>query len=221
MYNAAHVSNPKLLTTLAAGIFIFPFVIFSALGGQLADKFAKEKVIRVIKIAEIAIALLGAAALLTASVPLCFLTLFALGTHSAFFSPSKYAILPQHLEDRELIGGNALVNTGTFLAILAGTMAGTILITLPGGKAIVCALMLTSAISGYLSARFIPSAPPKAPDLKLNYNPLTETYDILRQTFAQPPRVVRCIMGISWFWFLGATFMAQLPNYTREALGAN
>ncbi|MCC7305684.1 MAG: acyl-[ACP]--phospholipid O-acyltransferase [Alphaproteobacteria bacterium] len=218
---ASHVQNPKLLTTLAAGVFIFPFVIFSALGGQMADKFAKEKVIRIIKLAEILIALMGTAALFSGSVTLSFLTLFALGTHSAFFSPSKYAILPQHLEDRELIGGNALVNTGTFLAILFGTIAGTSLVTLPGGKVIVSALLTGSALSGYLSARFIPNAPAKAPGLKLNYNPFSETLDILRQSFSQPARVVRCILGIAWFWFLGATFMAQMPNYVREGLGAD
>ena len=218
---AAQAQDPKLLTTLAAGIFILPYVIFSALGGQMADKFAKEKVIHVIKVVEILIALLGAASLLSGSVPLSFLTLFALGSHSAFFSPSKYSILPQHLDEQELIGGNALVNTGTFLAILFGTIAGTVLVTLPHGEWIVSAVLLTTALAGYFSSRFIPPAPSKSATIRLNFNPLTETWTILRQTFSQSGRIVRCVLGISWFWFLGAMFMAQLPNYTRETLGAN
>jgi MFS family permease len=218
---ATDVQNAKLLTTLAAGVFICPFVIFSALGGQLADKFAKDRVISVIKLAEIGIAVLGVVSLLSDSIILSFITLFALGTHSAFFSPSKYAILPQHLETRELIGGNALVNTGTFLAILLGTIAGTILTTLPAGKFLISALLVVAAICGFITAQLIPSAPPKAPNLKLNFNFITETWEILRQTCQQSSRIVRCILGIAWFWFLGAMFIAQLPNFTREGLNAD
>ncbi len=218
---ASHVDNPKLLTTLAAGVFIFPFVLFSALGGQLADKYAKEKVIRVVKVVEIGIALLGIAAILSSSIFLSFLTLFALGTHSTFFGPSKYSILPQHLKEEELIGGNALINTGTFLAILCGTIAGTALVTLPQGKIIISGILLGVALCGYMSSRFVPPAAAKEPDIKLNYNPVTETFIILRQAFSQPKRVVRCMLGISWFWFLGAMFMAQLPNFTHDSIGAN
>ena len=161
----SYVENQELLVTLAAGLFILPFVLFSALGGQLADKFPKHRVIRIIKLAEIAIALLGAAAILSGSIVLSFMVLFALGTQSAFFGPSKYSILPQHLEDDELIGGNALLNTGTFLAILLGTIAGTVLITLGAGKLLVCGLLVLCALSGYLASRFIPEALPKAADL--------------------------------------------------------
>ena len=218
---ASQANNPKMLTTLAAAVFILPYVIFSALGGQLADKYPKDKVMRVIKLAEIGIALLGAAAICSGSTNLSFLTLFALGSHSAFFSPSKYAILPQHLQEQELIGGNALVNTGTFLAILLGTLAGTILITLPSGAIIISAVLIGTALVGYIASRSIPLAPSKAPEIKLNFNPITETLDILRQTFSQNPRIVRCVLGISWFWFLGAMFMAQLPNFTKETLGAD
>jgi acyl-[acyl-carrier-protein]-phospholipid O-acyltransferase / long-chain-fatty-acid--[acyl-carrier-protein] ligase len=218
---ATKVSNPEMLTTLAAGVFILPFVIFSALGGQLADKYPKEKVILWIKVVEFFIALLGCAAILSGSVTISFITLFILGTHSAFFSPSKYAILPQHLHDEELIGGNALVNTGTFLAIIMGTMAGTILITLPHGKMLVCGLLIISAISGYFSSRWIRIAPAQAPDLKLNFNPITETISILRQTFSQSRRAVLCLLGIAWFWFLGSVFMSQLPNFTKNILHAD
>ncbi|MBL4590026.1 MAG: MFS transporter, partial [Alphaproteobacteria bacterium] len=217
--NTGH--DPKLLVTLAAGIFILPFVLFSALGGQLADKYSKNNVIRVVKIVEIGIALLGSAALLSGSVYLSFTTLFALGTQSAFFGPSKYSLLPQQLETHELIGGNALLNTGTFLAILLGTIVGTILITLDVGKPLVSTLLVLCAICGYLSSRFIPHAAPKAPTLKLNFNPVTETWDILRHTFRQQKNVVRAILGVAWFYALGGMFMAQFANYTEGTLTAN
>jgi len=213
--------DPKLLTTLAAAIFILPFVLFSALGGQLADKYRKNKVIRVIKSVEIAIAGLGTVALLSGSVQLCYVALFALGTQSAFFGPSKYAILPQHLKPHELIGGNALLSTGTFLAILVGTLVGVTLVTLPSGTLMICAGLVLCAVLGYLSSRFIPEAPPQAPELKLNFNPFTETWNILRYTFTHERIVVRSILGIAWFYFMGGMFMAQFPNFTEETLGAN
>jgi acyl-[acyl-carrier-protein]-phospholipid O-acyltransferase/long-chain-fatty-acid--[acyl-carrier-protein] ligase len=218
-----------LLATLATGIFILPFVLFSAGGGQLADKYPKERVMRVIKLAEIGIAFLGSAALLSGSIPLSFAALFALGTQSAFFGPSKYSILPQHIEKDELIGGNALLNTGTFLAILIGTITGIVLAGLESetgagmqtGMMIVSGGMILCALAGYAASRSIPHAPPKAPDLKLNYNPLTETWAILSQAFTQKSAIIRSILGVAWFYFLGGVFMAQLPNYTKGTLGAS
>lgn len=213
--------NASMLTTAASGVFILPFLLFSALAGQLADKYPKDQIIRMVKVAEICIAMLGGLSLVLGSIPLAFLALFALGTHSAFFGPSKYSILPQLLEKAELIGGNALVNTGTFLAILTGTIIGTVFVTVPGGPVIISAFLLGSSVFGYLSARMILPAPSMSPGITVNFNPVTETIDILRHTFAQKPNIVRCILGISWFWFLGGMFMAQLPNYTKEVLGAN
>lgn len=214
-------ADPKLLVTLAAGLFILPFVLFSGIGGQLADKYPKERVIRIVKLAELGIAAVASLALFTGSVVLCFTALFALGTQSAFFGPSKYSILPQHLARDELIGGNALLNTGTFLAILTGTIAGTALAALPGGKAVISLGLFLCAAVGYLASRLIPAAPPKDPGLTLNFNPLTETLDILRGAFGRDRAVVRAILGVGWFYFLGGVFMAQMPNYTREALGAD
>ena len=213
--------DTELLVTAAAALFILPFILFSALGGQLADKFPKQKVIRSIKLAEIAIAVLGAASLLSGSIVLSFVALFALGSQSAFFGPSKYAILPDHLKTDELIAGNALLNTGTFLAILLGTIAGTVLITLGTGIWIVCGLMVFSAALGYISSRSIPATIPKAPDLKLDFNPITETLDILRFAFSQRRGVVLSIVGVAWFYFLGGMFMAQFPNFTKGTLGAD
>ncbi|MGH1403779.1 MAG: acyl-[ACP]--phospholipid O-acyltransferase [Alphaproteobacteria bacterium] len=213
--------NTELLVTIAAGLFILPFILFSALGGQLADKYPKEKVIRVIKLAEIAIAVLGAVSLLSGSLILPFVALFALGTQSAFFGPSKYAILPDHMKKHELIASNALLNTGTFLAILLGTMAGTVLITLNAGVWVVSVLIIVVSILGYISSRSIPKTAPKAPDLKLDFNPITETLDILKYTFAQERGVIQSILGVAWFYFLGGMFMAQFPNFTKGTLGAD
>ncbi|MGB1077158.1 MAG: acyl-[ACP]--phospholipid O-acyltransferase [Bdellovibrionales bacterium] len=214
-------ADPKLLVTLAAGLFILPFVLFSAIGGQLADKYPKDKIIRSIKVAEIFIALLGATALITGSIELSFLTLFALGTQSAFFGPSKYSILPQHLQKNELIGGNALLNTGTFLAILLGTIAGTVLITMESGKTLVGGMLVLCATLGYLASRFIPQTPANAPNLAINYNPITETTRILINALSKDRIIRRSILGVAWFYALGGMFMAQFANYTEETLTAN
>ncbi len=213
--------DPKLLVTFAAGLFILPFVLFSAIGGQLADKYPKDKIIRIIKLVEIAIAGLGGIALLSGSLSLSFVTLFALGTQSAFFGPSKYSILPQHLQKHELIGGNALLNTGTFLAILVGTIAGTVLITLDMGTTIVGSMLILCAVLGYLASRSIPKTPANAPSLKLNLNPITETVKILKHTFKQDKTIIRAILGVAWFYALGGMFMAQFANYTEDTLTSN
>ncbi len=213
--------DPKILVTAAAGILILPFILFSAFAGQLADKYPKDRVIRKIKLAEIGIGLVGIIALFSGSVFLSFFTIFLLGTQSAFFGPCKYSILPDHLEDDELIGGNALMNTGTFLAILVGTILGTLLITLPGGFYIVAAIMLAAAVAGYVSSCKIPTTIPRAPDLKIDLNPVKETIAILRNVFRQRLMVFRAIIGASWFYFMGSMFMAQFPNYTKEAIGAD
>lgn len=214
-------TDTEFLVTMAAGLFILPFILFSALGGQLADKFPKQKVIRCIKLVEIIIAILGGVSLLIGSIPLSFAALFALGAQSAFFGPSKYAILPDHLKANELIAGNALLNTGTFLAILLGTIVGIVLIRLDAGAWIVSGLILTSAVLGYISSRAIPATAPKAPDLKLDFNPITETYQILRFAFSQKRGVILSILGVAWFYFLGGMFMAQFPNFIKGTLGAD
>jgi acyl-[acyl-carrier-protein]-phospholipid O-acyltransferase/long-chain-fatty-acid--[acyl-carrier-protein] ligase len=213
--------DPKILVTLATGVFIFPFILFSALGGQLADKFPKHKVIRAIKLAEIGIAITGSISLMSGSLLMCFLTLFCLGAQSAFFGPSKYSILPQHLKVEELIGGNALLNTGTFLAILIGTIAGTVLAPLALGIEFICLGLILCAFFGYVSSRKIPEAKAKDPDTKLEFNPLVETRDVLKYTYAQNKIIVRSILGVAWFYFLGAMFMAQFPNFTQGTLHAN
>lgn len=218
---AAGGYDPKLLVTLAAGLFILPFVLFSALGGQLADKYPKERLIRRIKAAEIGIACAGAWALMSGYVALSFIVLFALGVQSAFFGPGKYALLPQHLRKDELIGGNALLVTGTFIAILCGTIIGAVTVLQEQGREIVGMLLLLCAAAGYLSSRFIPSAPPPVAGLKLDFNLWHEIRDIVRFVLSQDRHIARAIIGVGCFYFLGGLFMAQFPNYTKEALGAD
>ncbi len=222
LFGTATQAGPdaKLLTTLAAGLFILPFVLFSAIGGQLADKFPKERVIRTIKLIEVCIAALGTAALLSGSLVISFATLFALGTHSALFGPSKYSILPQHLEEDELIGGNALLNTGTFLAILSGTIFGTSLITMPAGTVLVSIMLFACAVAGYIASRFIPSTQAADPAVKININLLTDLRSILSYTFTRSRTIVLSVLGISWFYFMGGMFMAQLPNFVHDTLHA-
>lgn len=211
----------QLLTTLAAGVLILPFFLFSAMGGQLADKFPKEKVMRMVKLFEIAIAVIGTASLFSAWLPLCYLTLFALGTHSAIFAPSKYSILPQHLSQKELIGGNAVLNTGTFLAILLGTIIGTMVMGLQAGVYMISTLMILTAISGYMASRKIPAAPPKDTSLKFSLNPFTETWAVMAQTLRQPRDITLAMLGKGWFFCVGSMFMAQFANFTKVNLGGN
>jgi hypothetical protein len=164
---------------------------------------------------------LGALGLSLRSQPLLLLVLFLMGTHSALFGPVKYSILPQHLREEELVGGNALVQMGTFVAILAGTILGGVLISIAGwGTAIVSATVLSLAVGGWLASFGVPRAAPADPQLRLSWNPLGETLRIIG--FARANRTVfLSILGISWFWFYGALFLAQFPGLTREVLGGN
>jgi 1-acyl-sn-glycerol-3-phosphate acyltransferase len=208
---------PHLMVNLAAGLFILPFFLFSALAGQMADKYEKSALIRRIKAAEILIMAGAAGALIFHQTWLLLALLFAMGAQSAFFGPVKYSLLPQHLKDREIVGGNGLVEMGTFTAILLGTMAGGTLITVHPGRWLVAAAVLVIALAGWLASRAIPQAPPADPGLSLRWNLAAETRRILR--LARKDRgTFLAIMGISWFWFLGSAYVTQLPNFVREVL---
>lgn len=206
--------------SMAAGLFILPFFLFSATAGQVAEKFDKALLIRRVKLLEIGIMLLAALGFWLDSVPFLMTVLFLMGTQAALFGPVKYSILPQHLRDHELVGGNGLVEMGTFVAILLGTMFGGWLIATSGGKAWVAAAVVLFATLGYAASRFVPSAPAAAPDLRINWNPVTETWRNFQ--FMRTNRTVfLSVLGISWFWFYGATFLAQLPTYTKTYLGGD
>ncbi|MCB1888375.1 MAG: MFS transporter [Rhodocyclaceae bacterium] len=212
--------SPGVLVNLAAGLFILPFFLFSATAGQLADKFEKSRLIRVTKGMEIGIMGLATTAFALESLGLMFATLFLMGTQSSLFGPVKYAILPAHLREEELVGGNALVESGTFVSILLGTIAGGVMIGLDAGTLWVSVAALVVATLGYLASRSIPPAPIADAGLAINWNPLTETWRNIG--FTRGNRTVfLSILGISWFWFYGALFLSQFPGYAREVLGGD
>jgi 1-acyl-sn-glycerol-3-phosphate acyltransferase len=209
------------LVNIAAAVFIAPFVLFSATAGQIADKFEKSRLIRFVKLFEIAIMVIGAIGFYRRDLVLLFLALGLMGVHSTLFGPVKYAILPQNLRPDELIGGNGLVEMGTFVAILLGEIVGGLVIAIkPNGPIIAGVTAIAIAAAGYLVSRAIPPAPAVAPALKINWNPVTETGRNLR--FAYGNRVVwLSMLGISWFWFYGATYLTQFANFTKDVLGGN
>ncbi|HEY5622486.1 MAG TPA: MFS transporter, partial [Gammaproteobacteria bacterium] len=192
------------LINLAAGIFILPFFLFSATAGQFADKYEKSLLIRRIKMAEIAIMIVAAIALFLESVPLLLFVLFLLGAQSTAFGPVKYGVLPQLLNDKELIGGNGLVGMGTFMAILLGTATGGLLIGNGNAGALaVSTLVVAVACAGYWVSRSVPAVPVVDPELSINWNPFVETWRII--AFTRRSRTVfLSVIGISWFWFFGA-----------------
>jgi 1-acyl-sn-glycerol-3-phosphate acyltransferase len=209
------------LINLAAGLFILPFFLFSALGGQLADKLAKDRLIRAIKLAEIGIAALSAIAFTRGDLLLLVALLGLLGVQASLFGPVKYALLPQVLREEELVGGNGLVGMGTFIAILLGTVAGGLLIALgERGRTAVGITLLAVAVAGYVASRRIPPIPAAEPALAIGWNPLRETWRTIAA--ARLDRTIyNSIVGISWFWFFGAVFLTQLPSYTRLILAGN
>ncbi|MBL0167001.1 MAG: MFS transporter [Propionivibrio sp.] len=212
--------KPELLANLAAGIFILPFFLFSATAGQLADKYDKARLAQMVKLLEIGIVLVAGLGFVLHSIAILFVSLFLLGLHSTLFGPVKYAILPQHLKSEELVGGNALIEAGTFIAILVGTLLGGLLAGNQGGTAWITGAGLAIAIAGYGASRSIPAAAPPAPTLAISINPLTETWRNIR--FARENQTVfLSIMGISWFWLFGAMFLAQFPAYTKNVLGGS
>ena len=208
-----------LLVNLCAGLFILPFFLFSATAGQLADKYEKAFVTRLVKIFEIVIMIVGALGFYWLNLELLLIALFMMGMHSTMFGPVKYAYLPQHLKKEELVGGNGLIDAGTFIAILLGTILGGTLIGMqPHGSMWVSGTAIVIAVLGYWVSRSVPVSPAPSPDLKINWNPITETWANLK--FLRTNRTVfLSILGISWFWFYGAMFLSQFPNYTKDVLG--
>jgi 1-acyl-sn-glycerol-3-phosphate acyltransferase len=211
--------SPDVLVNLAGALFILPFFLFSATAGQLADKYDKAAIMRLVKLFEIAIMVIGAIGFVRGNLALLLVALFLMGLHSTVFGPVKYAILPQTLKEEELVGGNALVETGTSLAILAGTIAGGLLVAAASGPTLlVPAATIGIAIAGYAASRLVPSVRPPTPDLRVNWNPFTETWANFQFT-RRNRTVFLSILGVSWFWFYGAMFLTQFPVYARTWLG--
>ena len=212
--------NTNTLTNLSAGLFILPFFLFSATAGQLIDKTEKSLSMRRIKMLEICIMLCAAWAFSAGELYLLIALLFLMGAQSSLFGPAKYSYIPQHLEDNELVAGNALVQMGTFVAILIGTMVGGLLIAQEDGRELVSWVLVVIAALGYVASLVIPKTPSPCPDLRINWNIFSETWRNI--AFIHSNRTVfLSVLGISWFWFLGATYLVQLPNYTRLTLGGN
>ena len=210
---------PASLAGLVIGaLFILPFVLFSATSGQLADKYPKETLIRLVKSLEIAIMLLAGWGFLRANVPALLTCVALMGVHSTLFGPVKFAYLPQHLSERELTGGNGMVEMGTFVAILLGQVAGGLLIAIPGSGALYVAWgCATVAVLGRIVAQAVPSSPASDPQLRINWNPFTETWRNLR--LARENIVVfRSLLGISWMWFFGAVFLSMFPAFAKDVL---
>ncbi len=208
------------IIALAGGLFILPFFLFSGLAGELADKFDKARIARTVKLVEIGVASLAAVALFSASVPLMLAVLFLMGAQSTFFGPVKYAILPQHLADNELVDANAFIETATFLAILLGTLFGGLLILRGQGLAVVSLSMIAIAVAGWWAARRIPPAPAPMPDLRVRRNFLASTLGVMRAV-AGRRRLFGAVLAISWFWMLGALLLALVPPFTRHFLGGD
>ena len=209
---------PALAGLVIGALFILPFLLFSATSGQLADKWPKERLIRFTKDLEIAVMLLGAVGFVLANVPLLLLAIFLMGLQSTVFGPVKFAYLPQHLNERELTGGNGMVEMGTFVAILLGNVAGGLLIAMPGvGPMAVAVACLVLAVAGRVAAQAVPVSPATDPGLVVNWNPFTETWRNLKLAHGNVV-VFRSLLGISWMWFFGAVFLSQFPSFAREVI---
>ncbi len=209
---SAEDSNPYV--NIAAGLFILPFFLFSAVAGQLADKYDKARLIRYCKMAEVVIAIFACVFVVSQSVVGMLTVLFLLGVQSTFFGPLKYAVLPQHLHESELVGGNAQIEMGTFVAILLGTIAGGMVAAMSNVGVVLSVLVVAVSVTGLISAMFVPPAPASGSTVTVSWNLWKETMSILR--IARRRHVVYLsIMGISWFWLLGSAMTAQIPNLVR------
>ncbi len=212
--------NAQILITSIAGLFILPFFLFSSTAGQLADKFEKSFLIRIIKFVEIVLMVMTAAAFSFLNLWGLVALLFFMGAQSAFFGPLKFSILPQHLNEDELVAGNGLVSAGTYIAILTGTLCGGLFILRPEGRAFISAGVVGVAVAGFISSLFIPKAEPSVSGMKINWDPFRSTMEII--SYVRPNvTVFRSILGISWFWFLGSVFLSQFPTFSKDILGGN
>ena len=212
---------PAMAGLVIGALFILPFLLFSATSGQLTDKYDKTKMIRFVKNMEIAIMLVAAFGFMTDNVPILLLCTFLMGVHSTLFGPVKFAYMPQVLNERELTGGNGMVEMGTFVAILLGNVAGGLLVAIPGiGHTTVAVACVVAALAGRAVAQFIPSLPATDPGLTINWNPFTETWRNLKLAH-ENVAVFRSLLGISWMWFFGAVFLSQFPSLAKEVLHGN
>jgi len=222
-YQTARFSgvDAKTAAFLISAIFILPFVLLSATSGQIADKYDKAMLTRFVKTFEIAVMLIGGTGFWLHSAPLLYLCTFLMGVHSTVFGPVKYSYLPQHLAKTELVGGNGMVEMGTFVAILIGTIIGGEAAGFVEHGAVVLACACVGiALVGRAVSVFVPATPAPQPDLQINWNPVSETWRNLK--IAHENRTVfLSLLGISWLWFVGATFLSSFFNFAKDVLSAN
>lgn len=231
-FGASAAANATLISNAAQALFILPYFLFSALAGQVADKYEKSLLIRRTRLAEVFLMIGAAFALISGHVPTLLGLIFLLGVLATIFGPLKYSLMPQHLRQSELVGGNALVDAGTFIAILIGTIAGGVLSpTSEAAQAATAAtgtspmnvaaiVMVAVALLTFGFARAIPRAEATDPGLKIDFNPFTSLVGVMKFA-AQTRSIFLSLLGISWFWLVGALILAQLPGYARDVLGGD
>lgn len=216
---AESASDAGLLITLAAGIFILPFFLFSALAGQIADRFDKTLLIRKIKLAEILIMVTGAVAFWMQDLVLLFVVLFLMGLQSTFFGPIKYSILPEHLPESELLHGNGWFSASTFVSILLGTIVGGLIVLSDEGTQWMGLLVVSISLLGYIASRFVPASHGGHPVI-VQANFFKSTWTEIAHS-RQFPEAFFAVLSISWFWFLGATYLSQMPVLVKDMLFAD
>ncbi len=215
-----NIEQTGLLITLAAGLFILPFFLFSSLAGQLADRYPKSMLIQKVKLVEILVMLMGAMALVSQQVELLFITLFLMGTQSAFFGPLKYSVVPELLEDESLMKGNALLSSSTFIAILLGSIIGGVGVLIEGGTEIMAVVVIVVSMLGYLVSLGIKSTDVHQPNLVIEKNSLKSTWQMI-EVCRHYKKSFFALLAISWFWFLGATLLSQIPAWVKYDLNAD
>ncbi|SEK84131.1 hypothetical protein SAMN05216359_103294 [Roseateles sp. YR242] len=210
--------SPGLVANLAAGLFILPFVLFSAYAGQLADRFDKARVIRAVKAVEVVIMLIASAGFYMKNLPVLLSAIFAMGCHSAFFGPVKYSLLPRVLAKEELTGGNGLLEMGTFLSILLGTLVAGVLAAVTTDPRWLSLALLGFALVGLASSLFIPATGEAAPDLQLRFSVVSETVATVKMGKREGEGVWNSLLAVSWFWFIGAVVLSQIPALGKDLL---
>ena len=212
--------DPRILVNAAAGVFILPFFIFAPTASDLADRYDRSTLMRWVKFAEIVVMSGAAFGFWLGNAWLLMAVLFLMGAQSAFFSPAKYSILPQHLNEDELIAGNGLIQMGTYLAILTGTIAGGLMILRENGIYWVGGLAVTIAALGWFFSMFIPPTRPIDPSRPVSFRIVKRTIEMFRDVYPMR-KVFGSMLAISWFWLVGSVFLAQFPTYSRLVLGTD
>lgn len=211
-------TQPEILVTICSGLLVLPMVLFSSFAGQLADKYEKSRLVVFTKIAEIFIMIGAAYGFYYHNIPLLMMLLFVSGTHSAFYVPIKFSILPQHLKHGELLAGNGFIASGSYLAILAGMIVGGLIIEAPSN--VIGITIIIIAICGFIASLFIPLAPSAHPQTKLDFNLWRGSVDIIKYT-SRDPVLVRTILALSWFITVGSIYISQFANYARGVIHAD